>query len=65
MGEDKGIPGWAPFDFDGAARRVDLEGHAARLKDKGLVDLQHEAGRVDRWFCLPMGSGGGSISRSS
>ena len=57
MGEDKGIPGWAPFDFDGAARRVDLEGHAARLKDKGLVDLQHEAGRVDRWILSPDGLG--------
>ena len=64
MGEDKGIPGWAPFDFDGAAR-VDLEGHATRLKDKGLVDLQHEAGRVDRWILSPDGLGGGSISRSS
>ena len=57
MGEGKGIPGWAPFDFDGAARRVDLEGHAARLKEKGLVDLQQEAGRVDRWVLSPDGLG--------
>ena len=57
MGEGKGIPGWAPFDFDGAARRVDLEGHAARLKDKGLVDLQQESGRVDRWVLSPDGLG--------
>ena len=57
MGEGKGIPGWAPFDFDGAARRVDLEGHATRLKDKGLVDLQQESGRVDRWVLSPDGLG--------
>ena len=57
MGEGKGIPGWAPFDFDDAARRVDLDGHAARLKEKGLVDLQHESGRVDRWVLSPDGLG--------
>ena len=57
MGEGKGIPGWAPFDFDVAARRVDLDGHAARLKEKGLVNLQHELGRVDRWVLSPDGLG--------
>ena len=57
MGEGKGIPGWAPFDFDAAARRVDLKGHAARLKARGLVDLQQESGRVDRWVLSPDGLG--------
>jgi glucose-6-phosphate isomerase len=57
MGQGKDIPGWAPFDFDGAARRVDLEGHAARLREKGLVDLQQDSGRVDRWVLSPDGLG--------
>jgi len=57
MGQGKDIPGWAPFDFDGAARRVDLEGHAARLRVKGLVDLQQDSGRVDRWVLSPDGLG--------
>ena len=54
-GED--IPGWAPFDFEGTAQRVGLDGHAARLRDSGLAGLQRDAGRIDRWVLEPEGLG--------
>lgn len=51
------MEGWTPFDFAAAADEVGLEAQARRLKAKGLVALQEDAGRVGRWVLAPEGLG--------
>lgn len=55
--DSKVMEGWTPFDFAAAAEEVGLETQARRLQAKGLVALQAEAGRVDRWVLNPKGLG--------
>lgn len=49
--------GLTPFDFDAAMRQHGVAAHAKRLQAKGLVPLQAEAGRVDRWVLEPKSLG--------
>ena len=51
---EAGLP---PFNFTEAVEQAGLEDAAERLADIGLVGLQGEEGRVDRWVLQPEGLG--------